>query len=58
MSGKGSKPRPRFVPQTEFDKNWDLIFRKPKQTKFINLDCWGTDKGQIHHETWENEGGK
>ena len=26
MAGKGSKPRPLSVSQSEFDKQWDLIF--------------------------------
>ena len=26
MSGKGSKPRPMSVSQSEFDEQWDLIF--------------------------------
>jgi len=26
MAGKGSKPRPISVSQSEFDKQWDLIF--------------------------------
>ena len=29
MSGKGSNPRPYSVPLSEFDKNWDAIFKKP-----------------------------
>lgn len=28
MSGKGSKPRPYSVSQTEFASNWDKIFNK------------------------------
>ena len=31
MSGKGSRPRPFSVSQNEFDKNFDLIFRKDKR---------------------------
>ena len=30
MSGKGSRPRPFSVSQTEFDSNWDRIFSKGK----------------------------
>ncbi len=26
--GKGDAPRPFSVPQKEFDKNWDAIFKK------------------------------
>jgi hypothetical protein len=27
-NGKGSKPRPFSVPQDEFEKNWNDIFKK------------------------------
>jgi hypothetical protein len=30
--GKGSKPRPYSVSQTEFDNRWDLIFKKKETT--------------------------
>jgi len=30
MSGKGSRPRPYSVSQTQFEKNWDNIFSKSK----------------------------
>ena len=29
MSGKGSKPRPYSVSQSQFANNWDNIFNKP-----------------------------
>lgn len=32
MNGKGSKSRPFSVSRDTFEANWDLIFRKNKQT--------------------------
>lgn len=32
MSGKGSRARPLSVDQSEFDANWDRIFKKPPTT--------------------------
>ena len=34
MTGKGSKPRPLSVSQSEFDKQWDLIFRNKNMKKY------------------------
>lgn len=31
--GKGDTPRPFSVPQKEFDKNWDAIFKKQPDPK-------------------------
>ena len=33
MSGKGSKPRPYSVSQTQFASNWDNIFKKKGSLK-------------------------
>lgn len=33
MNGKGDKPRPIQVDKKTFDKNWDRIFKKPKNEK-------------------------
>lgn len=40
MSGKGSKPRPYSVSKTQFDENWDKIFRKesPQMLHEVNYD--------------------
>ena len=32
MNGKGDKARPLSIPRAQFEANWDLIFRKNKQT--------------------------
>ena len=40
--GKGSRPRPLSVPQSEFEDNWDRIFgRKPNdyQDVLSTEDC-------------------
>ncbi len=37
MSGKGSSPRPIPNPET-FDKNWDAIFGKKKDSKSKDKD--------------------
>lgn len=34
--GKGDSPRPFSVPQKEFDKNWDAIFKKKTEPKEVN----------------------
>ena len=39
MSGKGSKPRPLSVSQTEFDKQWDLIFGGKNMKIQISQHC-------------------
>jgi hypothetical protein len=31
MNGKGDKARPLSIPRTQFEANWDLIFRKQQQ---------------------------
>jgi len=33
MSGKGDKRRPMKVPQDDYAKNWDRIFKKKKKEK-------------------------
>ena len=33
--GKGDAPRPFSVPQKEFDKNWDAIFKKKPEPKEV-----------------------
>jgi hypothetical protein len=45
--GKGSKPRPFSVSQTEFDNRWDLIFKKDK-SKAEELDIPVLE----NEETW------
>lgn len=32
MSGKGSRPRPLSVDHKKYSNNWDLIFKKDKDT--------------------------
>jgi len=33
MAGKGDKRRPMKIPQEEYAKNWDKIFKKKKKEK-------------------------
>ena len=33
MAGKGDKRRPMKIPQEEYAKNWDRIFKKKKKEK-------------------------
>lgn len=39
MSGKESKMRPLSVPQTEFDRQWDLIFGGKNMKIEISQHC-------------------
>lgn len=43
--GKGSKPRPYSVTQTEFDNNWDRIFGK-KNEKISDTNTHKDDTSQ------------
>lgn len=33
MNGKGDKPRPKTVTYSQWDKNWESIFKKKKEKK-------------------------
>ena len=33
MAGKGDKRRPMNVPQADYEKNWNKIFKKKKKEK-------------------------
>jgi hypothetical protein len=37
--GKGSNPRPFSVDQKTFDSNWDIIFKKKKETQCKCEEC-------------------
>lgn len=32
-NGKGDKPRPKQISSEIWDKNWNLVFKKPRKTK-------------------------
>ena len=38
MAGKGDKRRPMKVPQEDYAKNWDRIFKKKKKEKKLNIN--------------------
>lgn len=40
MAGKGSKPRPYSVNQSQFANNWDSIFNKTKNTDTDSNKDW------------------
>ena len=47
MSGKGSKPRPYSVSQTEFASNWDKIFNKEHNNCGTDECCMQCDTAEL-----------
>lgn len=45
MNGKGDKRRPMNVPNEEFEKNFDLIFKKKRKKNADKAKTKPEDKG-------------
>lgn len=55
MAGKGSKPRPLSIPESQFNDNWDKIFGgKKREELLIQSATTDIDRSELSGDTWED----